>query len=460
MKKTSLIVVALLLVVVATIPIIGNKFMQKYTKDTIVVLKSHGLKLLTLKTDDSYLNTKKQFKFVVEDSSEFVKYLNERSHGKLPLETKSDLDGTVLGLDLIYSNIPFAKSIKFALYPLELSKVVSEKIKEEDVNFYDKFSAFLKNKGLFYYGEYNLINQKFTTHMKSIHQHYALHNSSDVNVTLSGVSFNGQGDIFSPEKLVTSIKTMNFKASQKEVFAKLILDNFYAKNKFISLSNNENSVSFSKLAFIVKGKKSNINITLNGLKTASNATLNKNLIAMNSNTTLKKIVLLLKNIDLKATNFHAKTSVTNIALKPFKSLQTIVSKLSNTNMSRREQRKLRESVLALFADGMKIKIDDISLKNITLKDKNNIGAFKIGADIQIKKDANLAKKLQQSPLLLLGNLDVDSNLTLSKKLYNLLIQNTPMAQMISSYAKKEQNNIIFNLSFHNSKLQINGKQIK
>ena len=450
MKKISLIIVAILLMAIIISPIIGDKFMQKYAENTLYTLNTHGLKLLTLKTDTSYLNTKKYFKFVVKDSDKFMAHIN--SFYKLPIQIQPDLNGTVIALDINYSNIPFTKSIKFALYPLELSKVLTKKLKKEDIHFYNQFSAFLKNKGLFYYGEYNLINKKFITHIKDIHEHYTLQNSSDINITLSEASFQGEGNIFTPKKIITHIKTMSFKASQKAIYAKLLLKEFYSQNNFLSWSDYNSSTSFDKVRFIIKGKKSDINLSVDGLKTTSNATIKSNRISMKSSTNLKQIVFLFKKFHLKATKLHANANITNIALKPFKELRTLIRDTSNKNITL-QQHKIQQNLLVLFSKGINIKIDNLSLKDIIIKQKNNLGALKIKLDMNVKKDANLTNQIQQSPLILLENVEMETNITLSKKLYNLLLQNIPMAQLITPYAKKEHDNIVFNISFHKKKFE-------
>jgi len=459
MKKTSLIIVALLLAAIAVLPIVGNKFMQNYVEDTLGNIDAHGLKLLTLKTDASYLSTKKHFEFVIEDSSEFVAYMNAHAHTQLPTQTQSDLDGTVLGLDVSYSNIPFAKSIHFALYPLKLSKVVSDALKTEDINFYEQFSQFLKHKGLLYYGEYNLINSKFKSYVKDIDEHYALQNASDVNITLKGVSFKGEGDILAPQKLVTELKTLRFEAAQKETHAKLLVKDFEAMNHFVSWSDYTNAAAFEKIEFVIEGTQDDVNISAEALQSSSNAALKHQRVAMHSKTSLKRLLISSKQLNVAVTKFHENASITDIALKPFERLSALIEDTQNTNIMAQQQ-AMQEDTLALLGEGLKIRIDDISLENVTLNHTQKLGGLKINLDLNVKKDADLLKKMQQSPLLLLANMDMDSKVMLSETLYKLLLQNSPMAQQITAYAKKERNSVVFDIAFHKAKLQVNGKTLQ
>ena len=459
MKKTSLIIVALLLVAIAILPVVGNKYMQSSVKEALKNADAHGLKLLTSKTDTGYLSTKKHFEFVVKDSSEFVAYINSHAHTQLPVQTQSELDGTVIGFDVSYSNIPFAKSVKFSLYPLKLSKVVSNELKTEDIGFYNHISEFLKNKGLLYYGEYNLINSEFKSYMKDIDDNYTLQNSSDVNITVKGVSFKGKGDILAPEKLATRVKTIRFIAAQKEAHAKLLVKNFETNNHFVSWSDYTNEAAFDTMEFVVAGTQDDVNIAVEGLKTSSNALKKAEHVAMYSNSSVKNIKVVSKQLNLAATNFKTEVSVTNIALKPFQRLSAFMSDTSSTNMMLQQQ-VLQEDVLAILSEGMQIKISDISLENLTLNDTKKFGGFKVNLDFKVKKDADIAKKMQQSPLLLLSNMDMDSKVTLSKPFYSLLLQSSPMAQQLNAYAKEKNGNVVFDITLHNAKLQVNGKTIK
>ena len=459
MKKTSLIIVALLLVAIAILPVVGNKYMQSGVEEALQNADAHGLKLLTSKTDESYLTTKKHFEFVVDDSSEFIAYLNSHAHTQLPLQTQSELDGTVIGLDVSYSNIPFAKSIHFSFYPLKLSKIASDEIKTEDIGFYNYLSDFLQNKGLLYYGEYNLINAKFKTHLKDIDAHYTLQNSSDVNITLKGASFNGEGDILSPEKLVTRVKTIRFQAAQKQAHAKFVLENFQTTNQFVSWSDYTNTAAFDKMELVVAGTGDDLNIVVEALKTSSNAVKKAQSVAMYSNSSVKSIKLVSKQLNLVATNFKADVSVTDVALKPFERLSAFMADTSSTNMMLQQQ-VLQEDMMSILAQGMKIKIKDISLENLTLNDTKKFGGFKVNFDFKIKKDADIAKKMKQSPLLFLSNIDMDSKVTLSKAFYSLLLQSSPMAQQLNAYAKEEHSNVVFDIALHNAKLQVNGKTLK
>jgi hypothetical protein len=54
-------------------------------------------------------------------------------------------------------------------------------------------------------------------------------------------------------------------------------------------------------------------------------------------------------------------------------------------------------------------------------------------------------------------MDLLTNITISQEIYHALAKTTPMLSAIYKYAKKENGNLIFKMSFIDSKPTINGK---
>ena len=86
--------------------------------------------------------------------------------------------------------------------------------------------------------------------------------------------------------------------------------------------------------------------------------------------------------------------------------------------------------------------------------------MKIDLNLDIKEDENLSTKMQKSPLLFLSDIILNTNIKLSQKIYEQLLQNSPMAQTISAYAKKEKGSVVFKVEFKDAKLSVNGKAIQ
>ena len=459
MKKTSIIIVAVILLIIAILPVVGNKFMQNYIQDAMSQVNKHGLKLESMKTDSGYLNTKKHLEFVIEDSSEFINYINTHAHKQLPTVTQSELDGTVIGVDLKYSNIPFAKSINFDMYPLKLSKTVSDSLKTEDINFYNKFSAFLEAKGLLYHVDYNLINSKFKGYVKDINEVYKLQNGSDVTIKLLGVKFKGEGDLLSAKSIDSKIKTMRLEATQKGEHALLSLEDFKENSTFVSFHDYKSAVEFKKMHFLVEGIHEDLNISVEKLQTSSNAETNKERVTMKSHTAFKALNISSKQLSLNVKKLNSDVTLKGLAQKPMEDISNLLNKTTNINAVA-GQKEMQEALLKLLERGLEIDISDVSLADLVVNERENYGALKMNLNMVVNKDENISQKVKMSPLLLLSNLKLDSNIKLSQMMYDKLVQNSPMAGVISSYAKKEKKSVVFKIQLHDSKLYVNGKAIQ
>ncbi len=125
-----------------------------------------------------------------------------------------------------------------------------------------------------------------------------------------------------------------------------------------------------------------------------------------------------------------------------------------------QQQAFQKAMMELLSKGFVLNISKLSLEKLVLNTKENLGGFAISMDLDVKKDADLATKMQKSPLMLLANIKLESSIDLAQPLYEKLLQNSPMAQSIDSYAKKVGENVHFDVEFKNTKLYVNNKAIQ
>ena len=135
--KKSILLVATILVIIATLPIIGNSFIKKMIDTRLVELKSHGLATKNDTSKSNYLHSFRHFEFTVQDSSKFLKYLNTFSDKQIPPFVNATLRGATVGMDVEYNNLPFAKGLSIEIYPLTLSDNIAQGMKDEDEAFYN-----------------------------------------------------------------------------------------------------------------------------------------------------------------------------------------------------------------------------------------------------------------------------------------------------------------------------------
>jgi len=459
MKKVSIILVVAVLVVISLLPIVGNKFMQKYTEKSLTLISAQGFKLERMQTNSTYLNTKKHFEFIVEDASGLIKYINAHTLDQLSPDTQKVLNGTVIAVDLKYSNLPFAKSINADIYPIKLSKVMEDELKTEDINFYNRFAAFLQNKGLLYHIDYNLINSRFKAYVKDIDQDYHLQNGSDVKMQLIGTSFKGEGDLLSPSSFSTTIKRIYFDANQTGVKAVLYLKDFHAANKFVSFSDYDSRAAFKKMHLLISGTNDDINISVENLQTSSNAVPKGKRVNINSKSKLGELHLSSDPLSIDLEDLQSDVHIQGVQKDVLEKISEMISQTDDVN-SISTQPEFQKTVMELLAKGFSIKIPNISLESLIVDKTENFGGVKIDLNLTIKEDENLSAKMKKSPLLFLSNISLGTNIKLSQKMYDKIVQNSPMAQTISSYAKKDKDDVAFKIEFKDAKLSVNGKRVQ
>ncbi len=166
--QKSIVAVVFILVLIALLPIVGNRFMKTTISQRVAELQSVGLEVSKEKSEFGYLNTSRHFEFILKDTQKFITYLEQYSQKQIPPYVDALVKGVLLGVDLKYSNFPFAKSLTLELYPI-----------------------FLSTKGIFYHIQYNFLNNDFKGFVKGINEKYKLDNGLKLIALLQKANFNG-----------------------------------------------------------------------------------------------------------------------------------------------------------------------------------------------------------------------------------------------------------------------------
>ena len=114
--RLALIFIAI--ISLAMVPIIGNQLVKEKLETNLKLLTDNGIAVQKNKEKSTYLNTSRHYELVVKDTKRFLTYLSKYSAKQLPRYSSSLLSGTVIGIDIEYSNIPFTEDISVDRYPL------------------------------------------------------------------------------------------------------------------------------------------------------------------------------------------------------------------------------------------------------------------------------------------------------------------------------------------------------
>ena len=458
MKKIIILFTTLLLLL-AALPIIGNKYTQNILESKIADLKTNGIGISNEKSDSSYLNSSKHYEFYVEDMDKFLEYLSHFSTEQLPPYVDAIVDGVLVGADLEYSNFPFMKDVSVDIYPLSISKKMKEGLKKEDAAFSRYIDSFLESKGILYHLNYNIVSEDFNGYIKDIKEKYTFKDSAEISFNLTNALFHGNGKLIAPNLLISTVKNISLDVKKKSESLSVHLNGFNHSSNFESQSTYLTAFGLKAMEIIgVTQANDKIVIKATDIKADISSNTQSNFGEIFTKSSLKNLEILSKEMNFKASGFNYDLSLHNMDKDALEELRIVVSKAQNITSILLEE-KLRHSMISLFSKGFKLKVADLSLSSIVLNDTQNLDSVKIQASVDIKADKNLGQKVSYAPMLIVSNIDTDLKIKLSKKIFAYVNQSLPMVGMLKRYAKEEGSNLVYEISFKNGEFKINGKAL-
>ena len=456
--KKSIIVIAVLLAIIATLPIIGNSFMKKTIDIRVNELSSFGLEVKSQSTESSYLSTKRHFVFVLKDSENFVEYLSKYANQQIPPYVNAMLKGTVMGADIEYNNLPFSKSIVVELYPLSLSKDFREKMQKENPAFEIYLSEFLQSKGVLYHISYNLLNDEFKGYVKDIVASYDFKKDLKIAFDLKGTIFKGKGKLIAPQEISSKVKSFHVDIENQKQLLKLDLSKLSSKSKFDSKNSYKTEMELNNLAVHLTGTDSDANVTMKGLDISASSNDTKIKSKLESKVSFKEFHIASKEEVLNMKKFLFELNIDGLDKNKFEVFRSIASKNDLSNSSK-YQKDVQTSLIGLLEKGLTIDIKKFSIKDVEIAKIGNIKGFDIKTMIVIKADPSLTQKMAMSPLMAIGDIDFHTKMKINKKMYSYLMQNPGMLIQLNQYVKEDGNNVIFNIDFVDSKMSVNGQAL-
>jgi len=456
--KKSVIIVLLILALISMLPIVGNSFMSKTIDSSLTQLKSFGLERVHDETHSSYLNTSRHFEFLLKDSQKFVTYLKQYSDPQIPPYINAMLDGVLLGADIEYSNLPFAKAVTIEIYPLSLSPEMQASISDTDVNFLAYLNKFLHAKGVLYHIEYNLLNDDFNGYVKDIKESYKLDDGLEMNLVLHKASFKGNGELIAPNQLSSSVKKLKLNAIKDARELTLILNNFTSKSNFESQNTYITSAEFKNIELLINGTMQDLNLSVDNVQMNASSNNQGESAELNSKTSIKEMHFSSDNMAFNFKDLDLDMALSRLDKIRYEELRLLISKNSNLN-SPLSQRELQNSMFNLLEKGLVFDIANFSLKSIKTTRLGDLKGFDIKSKFTFKEDSALKQKVQISPLLALTGMDIDTKIKISKEIYSEILKNQSMLGHLFKYAKVDGDDYIFDITLIDSKIIVNGKAL-
>ena len=458
--KKIIIFIAVTVILVAALPIIGNKLVENTLDDRVTTLSSYGLEVSKTETESSYLNTKKHFEFLLRDADKFVAYLNKYSDQQIPPYVNAAFEGVLIGADVEYSNIPLSKAITIDIYPLALSENMMSSIKEGDLDFHSYLEKFLHSKGILYHINYNIISEDFDGFVQDIKESYTLKDGTKMTLNFLNATFSGNGELIAPNSLISNVDTINLEIDSAKTKVTFNLDGFSSSSSFESSSTFISGGDLKNLKLVVDAIDENLFFEATDIKVNFSSNTQGNKAELNAKSSLKTMSIQSEKLDVVMKEFAYDIAINGLDKDSLEELRVKMSRMKTSSFANDLQKEMQDSMVKLLSHGLELDIAKLSLENITLNKTESLEGFDIKSKFIIKEDRDLAAKISLSPLLVSQNVDLTINIKLSKPLYAKLTKGVPMTSMANSFAKEDENNILFDLTFINGEIKVNGKALR
>ncbi len=458
MKK---ILIALVVVIasVALLPIVGNSVAEKVLKTKVAILTSNGLEIRNETTILGYLKTKKHYKFVVSDGYAFGEYLNQHSTAQLPPYVDAMIKGSVVGVDIEYSNFPFSSKVLVDIYPLSLSASMMQELEKEDVKFYTYLKNLLESKGVLYHINYNISDKSFDGYIKDIDEEYIFDNGTKVTYKIKDATYVGEGSLLAPKKLQAYISDVNVEVNASEKAFIFNIHDLSSISNFQSQSSYATSAEIKTFSLfindIVSGKTE---FSMDDIKMNFSSDTEGKKARFHSKSSFEKLKVKSQFSNIVAYNFNYDISFDGVDKDAYEELNKLTSNIKSEYLPEFEQ-ALQASIGKILSRGLTLSIADLSLKKMGVNAKDTIDGFSIKVKLTLKEDANLTQELKSSPTAWVENMDLTSSLKFSKKFFSLINKEFPITILAKGLVREKNNNFIFDIKLDAGRLSINAKEI-
>ncbi len=451
--KKSILAVVILLLIIASLPTIGNTFIKNTIDERLVELKSFGLQATKDETHSTYLNTSRHFEFTLQDSQKFLNHLKQYSDKQIPSYVNAMLEGTLIGADIKYSNLPFAKAFEIEIYPINLSSQMNKKLKDDDMNFYTYVENLLNDKALMYHIEYNLLNDDFKGYIRDIQTNYTQANGTKFILALEKANFKGNGELLAPKEFSSKIKKLHFEVSQDTQILNIFLNDFKSSSNFESVNTYLTSVDIETIVMTLEGSNDDVNISMKKLRANASSNEQGSTTQLNSKTSIKSLELHSNQVDLNIEKLNFDIALSELDKKEYLAFTQLTSQNNKSSL------EVQESILKLLSKGVVLEIADFSIAKFSKNSEKAIKGFELKSNLTLKEDKDLAEKMKRSPFMIIQDISLLSELKISKELYAQLQQTSGMLSRLKGYEKEDGDDYIFELKFIDAKASVNGRSL-
>ncbi|WP_345976459.1 hypothetical protein [Sulfurimonas sp. HSL3-7] len=453
MFKKVLIAAAVIIALLAALPLVGNMSVEKMINERVAMLNANGVQVKRQDNGSTYLTTRSHYEFALEDPVAFENYLNSFSKTQVPAYLHAMLDDVVMAADVTYSNLLYNNDISLDLYPVAFSKEAGDRMKAEDATLYTQMVAMLDNREFMYHMDYNMAASTFKGNIKDINKKLVFQDGKAAMIVFEAATFTGSGTLVEPDSIELHVKNADVDFSlPDDATMKLTLHNLKSSSTFGAKNSFDLNYKADALHFAFVDSQTNVHIDASEMTTLSKSKVENAKLAMTVNANVKHFKLQDLNGSLELENFMFDMDADDIDEVAYESFQQASEQVGTSS-----QHTLLAS-LGVVAKGFNLHVNKLSVDKIAIKDSGLMNGFDHKVDIIVKEDGNLIQKMQMTPMALLQNIDISAKLQFASSFYDFMRTqgNFSMADM---FAKKEGDAVLFDITLHDGKATVNGQSL-
>ncbi len=454
MSKKIVIIVAIIVAIVAALPLVGNMGVKKIIDERIVMLDGNGIKVESSDNGSSYLETKTHYEFTLEDPVAFKNYLATLSKAQVPAYMHAMLDDVVMGADVSYSNLLLNSDISLDLYPVAFTKEAGDRMKVEDETLYEQMLMMLKNREFMYHMDYDISASTFRGYIKDINKELTFKDGKKAKIIFEAATFNGKGTLVEPESVMLKVKNADVDFTLPEdAKMKLSMRNLTSNSMFSAKNSFDLDYEAENLHFNFKDSLTEIEIDAVDMKTVSDSKVMNGKLSTAVNASVKQFKMKDQNGSVELHDFVFVMDADNIDEAAYKAFQKASEQAGASS-----QHTMLAS-LGVVSKGLDLHIEELSVAKIAIKDSTLMDGFDHKIDIVVKADDQLVQKMQMSPLAMLQNINIDAKLKFATAFYAYIKSQGPNFVIADKFVKHEQDNAVFDILLQDGQITVNGQKL-
>ena len=454
MTKKIVIIGVVVVAALAALPVVGNFSVNKVLDKRIAALEQNGINVEEKDNGSNYLTTKSHYEFKLEDAAKFEAYLGTLSEAQVPGYMSAMLDDVVMAADVEFSNVMVESDVSIELYPVAFTPAADKRMLDEDANLHQQMNDLLKKKAFLYHMDYDVAGSKFKGYIKDIDETITFKDEKTAKILFKSATFKGSGTLVEPKSVDFNVKNADVHFHFPESAEMMLkLENLSSSSDFTSKYSFDIDYTLSVLDFSFITPKSHVKIDGRDFKALSTSKISDKKVNTSASISMKYFKSKDGNGSLELHDFAFSTELNNVDEAGYLSLKKASEKAGPSSQY------TALAAIGVASKGFELKIDNISVDTMAIKEGPLMQGFKHKIDITIAPDDTLLQKIQMSPLLVANNIKVDADLDFSSELYGYLLETNPQLTMVDKYAKVEGKRVLFNIKIENSEVLVNGSNI-